>query len=364
MWNHSRSRPAGSVVLHPFAQQLSKLEWPAEQLSWLQLQRLLGVVPLLVERGLVTETTWKIAKPLADKYGRVSLEQLLEERRVLAGMNDSGVRCLCLKGVGLGWGVYPNADQRLRGDLDLLVPPNELPAARKCLAGIGYQPARRTRGGVPSCQESWVRRKDGLCWMIDLHWKLRNHPALRDRLSFEEQWADSIAMPKLHEGARRQSSVHAMLNASMHWFDVLFPSEHPLIWLLDKDLLWRSMSQDARTSLVSLAGERQLSGLLSESLRMSQFVFETPVPDRLITDLEAVGRDQRPTGLIRAGRNSVSAFFFSLQCEPDLNARLRRFGASLFPTSEHLMERFPEGSSLGLAGLHLRRWLRWIRSRE
>ena len=210
-------------------------------------------------------------------------------------------------------------------------------------------------------QESWIRQDDGSVRVIDLHWGLRNHPVLRGVLSFEEQWEESIELPGLAPGVRAQSVGHALLNACMHWFDDLYAHSHPLGWLLDKDLLWRCLDESTREALVRLAIERELAGLLAESLRITRRVFDTPVSEALLENLAEAGRGQRATRLVLASRHPLSAHWFALQCEPSHAARLRRFRLTLFPPAAHLRERFPEGSRLGLAGLYLRRWVRRAR---
>ena len=327
----------------------------AGQLRWLRANRLLGVVDLLVERGVVLPAVRNLAGPLIERHGLVPARQMAAESEVMGSLASGGVRALALKGLLLSHTVYPEPNQRLRVDLDVLVSPEELEPARKTLKEIGYRPMFSVPGGTPLEQEAWVRQTHGFGHMIDLHWRLRNHPCLRERFDFEPQWQESIALPSLAAGARGQGRVHALINASMHWFDSLYADDYPLVWLFDKDLLWRAMSDAERRQTEHMAGERGLAGLLAESLRQARGHFSTPVDDDTIERLAHAGQGRRPTRLLSVRHSRLRAHLFALRCEPGLRGKAWRLKESLFPPASHLRERFPDGSRFGVAGLWGRR---------
>ncbi len=326
----------------------------ADRLSWLAAHRLLGVVGLLGQRGLLGQAELALAEQVASK-GLVDEDTLAAESQVVDSIADAGVPALVLKGCLLGYLVYPRPEQRWRSDLDLLVSPSCIDDAREVLRATGYKPAWQTTGGTPSHQQTWIRPSGP---QIDLHWQLRNHPALRGVLDFEEQWDSAVALPGLGEGASGQCRVHALLNASMHWFDELLPQFRPLVWLLDKDLLWRSMTERERAQATELAAARGIAGLLAESLRLAAAVFDTPVDRAVLEQLQQTGRTQRATWLKTTNRHPVRNWLFALRCERGLKARLNRLRASLFPPPALMREKYPEGSRLGLVGLYLKRAMR------
>lgn len=123
--------------------------------------------------------------------------------------------------------IYADPAQRPRTDLDVLVPPARVEQARTALEALGYRPMYAVAGGSPLEQEAWIRSHDGRQSMVDLHWKLRNHPCLRERFDFDEQWACAVAVPGLGEGARGQAPEHALINACMHWFDSIHAERYP-----------------------------------------------------------------------------------------------------------------------------------------
>ena len=339
----------------PFTDLFQDIGDPARQVSWLAGHRLLGVSDLLLERGLIEPSMAAMIRPLANKRARVPAVQLAEEREVLNALMQAQVQALPLKGCLLGYRVYPEPDQRMRGDLDVLVATDRIAEARRVLTSIGYEPKWQVAGGTPSTQESWRRISDGISFHVDLHWDIRNHPALRGVLGFDEQWSAAVSMDSLGPGLKGQGNAHALINASMHWFDDLFLVERPLGWLLDKDLLWRAMSDNEREYAVTLAIERGVAGLLAESLEMTRIVFGTPVSDDVLVKLENAGRRQRATRLTRTDRHPIRKWLFTLKCEPGLQGKLVRIRESLLPSPEHMRERYPAGSRLGLPGLYWKR---------
>lgn len=333
---------------------------PAEQLRWLRLHRLIGVSELLTRRGMIPADVGGLARELARQRPSVGAAQLAEERRVFSGLVSSGIPALALKGVRFAWTIYEHPEQRPRTDIDVLVHSEAVAKARAALTALGYRPLNPVAGGTPIEQEAWIHESSGELGMVDLHWKLRNHPCLRNRLTFDEQWATAIALPDLCEGAYGQSAVHTLLNASMHWFDSIYAERNPLVWLLDKDLLWREMSVVERNTACELACERGLSGLLAESLRMARAAFDTPVEDDQIEELARASHGRTPTRLIAVRDRPTKAFLFALACENGYRNRTRRIWRWLFPPSEHMRKRFPDGSRLGLTGLYWRRVRRRI----
>ncbi len=350
-----------SLVIEVVATDLtgSRTANTAETIRWLRRNRLLGVSSLLVQRGRISDEVETLAGAVAQRHGRQTVGQLAEEARVFSALVEAGVATLALKGCRLAYSVYADPSQRLRVDIDLLVSPDCLSAAREVLKEIGYRPLYSTPGGTPIPQETWIRDAEPGRHMIDLHWKLRTHPCLRDRLNFEEQWQSRVALPGLAEGAYGQSAPHALLNASMHWFDNLYGKEYPLVWILDKDLLWRAMDDNERDLTLNLARDRGLAGLLAESLRLAHHHFGTPVEQETIAMLDAAGKGRRPTRLIALQRRRFRSWLFALRCEPGWRGRWHRLRESLLPPAAHLRERYPEGSRFGVLGL----WGRRVRER-
>jgi len=217
------------------------------------------------------------------------------------------------------------------------------------------------RGGRnPIPQESWLLGEGPDRRVVDLHWKVRSHPILRDRLSFEEQWQESIELPLVGDGVRGQYRVHALLNAVMHWFDRLYGEPRPIGWLLDMDLLRRALSESDQSRLQKLAIDRELSGLTASALGLAKGVFATPVQDFYLAELSAHGRAEKSSRLIELDGRRWRSVWFALSVEPGLRAKVSRLRASLFPPKAHMKQRYGVRSGFGLMLAYFERvWARF-----
>ncbi|MGY6555174.1 MAG: nucleotidyltransferase family protein [Wenzhouxiangella sp.] len=334
----------------------------AERLSWLGRHRLWPVADLLLERGLVSPQLAKLAGQLAAPQIQAMRQQTDEERRVVRALLAEGIDVLVLKGALLAQTVYPAPENRFRTDMDLFAEPGQVPKVERALTALGYQKPWAIQSPKELRQSLWERRVGRQSFLIDLHWDLRNHPALQDRFAFDEVMAQSQPLPGLGEGARGMGRVHALLNGSMHYFND-YADQRPSQGLLDKDLLWRAMSADEQEQCMDLACRRGLAGLLAESLARSRGLFATPVSDQQIERLRAAGRDQWATGMVRANEKRHSAYWFALRSEPGLRRKLVRIRSELFPAVRYMRGAYPGGSRFGLLGLYVRRILTKVSGR-
>ena len=326
----------------------------AERLSWLGRHRLWLVADLLLERELVSPQLATLAGQLAQPQAHAMRRQTREERRVLNALVAADLKVAVLKGALLAQTVYPLPESRFRMDMDLLAEPAQVPKVEQALHALGYRKPWAIQSPKELRQSLWERRVGQQSFLIDLHWDLRNHPALQERFSFDEVMAQSDPVPGLGEGARGMGRVHALLNASMHYFND-YADQRPSQGLLDKDLLWRAMSADEREQCMDLACRRGLAGLLAESLARSRALFATPVSDEQLETLRVAGRQQWATGMVRANEQRRSAYWFALRSEPGLRRKLSRARSGLFPPVQYMRQMYPEGSRLGVVGLYLRR---------
>jgi len=329
----------------------------AARLAWLARHRLWPVAGFLARRGDLPERLAVLAEPLAEPQRRQMRLQAEEERHVMTALASSGAPVLVLKGALLARTVYPTPESRFRTDLDLLVEEKDVPEIEERLQTLGYLRPEGAQSAMPLKQSQWSRRSGDQVFAIDLHWDLRNHPALQARFSFQELFEFRQPLPGLHDSAFGMGPAHALLNASMHFFND-YADERPQQWLLDKDLLWRSMRREAQDQALELACERGLAGLLAESLTQARAAFATPVNDSEIERLRQAGSSQWSTGLIQANRKRSSAYWFALRSEPGVARKLNRIRSGLLPPASYLRRIYPEGSRSGLVGLYFRRLLK------
>lgn len=328
----------------------------AERVAWLGRHRLWLVADLLADRQQLSPAVAAVASRLAVSHRRAMQRQVQEERHVLAALCGAGLRVIVLKGAALAHTVYPQPESRYRTDLDLLAEAGEVANVETVLKALGYRRPPGIQSPKELRQRQWERRQLRQSFLIDLHWDLRNHPALEGRFLFPELLEDAAPLPGLDERALGMGREHALLNASMHYFND-YADERPAQALLDKDLLWRAMSEDERERCMNLACQRGLAGLLAESLVQSRELFATPVVDAQIEHLKAAGRDQWATRMVHANEKRRTAYWFALRSEPNLRRKLNRIRFGLFPSADYMRQIYPEGSRFGLLGLYFRRIL-------
>lgn len=326
----------------------------AERLAWLGRHRLWPAADLLREREMISPALAAMARQLAQPQERAMQRQVAEERQVMSALAGAGITALVLKGALLAQTVYPRPTSRYRTDLDLLSDSEQIDGAEMALKELGYQRPMEVQSATPMRQSRWCRRDGEHSFSVDLHWDLRNHPALQGRLTFTDLLPDAEPLPGLAKGAFGMGRAHALLNASMHYFND-YADARPCQWLLDKDLLWRAMSAEERAACTQIACERGLAGLLAESLVRTREFFATPVSDAEIEALRKAGSPQWATGLVKANEARWSAYWFALRSEPGMRRKLVRIKSGLFPPAVYMHQIYPQGSRFGLLGLYLRR---------
>lgn len=139
------------------------------------------LVPLVAPRaaslGLDSELSAALGELQAAARQRV-LAQQLELVSLQAAFDAGGVPCLVFKGLPLAVQTTGSAHGRGAGDIDLLVPPAEVEAAHRVLAGLGW----RLRAEDQIAPGSWAWRHvlrntcaltyEGPGTNVDLHWRL------------------------------------------------------------------------------------------------------------------------------------------------------------------------------------------------
>ena len=140
--------------------------------DWLELLRLAEahrVLPMIFQAVYACSAA-KAADPVLLRRYRVYAMQMmvLQTRKtaeflpLLQKLKDAGVRALVVKGITCR-NLYPNPDHRLSSDEDILIPPEDFPAAHRCLTELGFA----TRDPEDRGYELSYTRPGGL--LLELH---------------------------------------------------------------------------------------------------------------------------------------------------------------------------------------------------
>jgi Uncharacterised nucleotidyltransferase len=116
------------------------------ELEWERLARLAdhhGVLPqvysALAQTGDASSVALSSLRPMYERSVHQALWLTRELLRIIECFDSHGIRSLPYKGPALAQVLYGNVTARQFADLDILVPPDDLPKVRACLAELGYE---------------------------------------------------------------------------------------------------------------------------------------------------------------------------------------------------------------------------------
>jgi hypothetical protein len=137
--------------------------------------------------------------------------------RVCAALRDAGVAVLPVKGVVLGETIYGNLALRPAADLDVLVKPGELPAARAALHALGYSHRAEPVFAElhhPYHDPQYFRRVDGGDVCLELHWAL--WAARYFHLGADALWERAVVARLCGVETRLLSPEDTLLHLAIH----------------------------------------------------------------------------------------------------------------------------------------------------
>lgn len=347
---------------------MAELDWtaaesPAEILQALDVHRLLPVAGLLAERGLLRADLVHVAERMAKRALEQAAWRGALETETCAALSEAGVETLVLKGALLARTVYPDPPRRLRTDLDVLVRAADFRAAGRELRALGFRRTHAEHSGLPITQETFVRRDSSLVEAVDLHWEITHRSPLKGRLPFEPLWARSEAVDGLPDGVRGLSHADALLHACGHYFGHFRGQFRPDAWLLDMDLLWRSMGEPAREEAAGLAREVGLASLLAAGLSRAADRFATQVDRDWLHGLAVAGSGERTARLLAHPKFGLGETIRNALDEPKRSEGLQLLYRTFVPKAAYMRIKYSGAPAWQLPWLYLRRVVDGIRGR-
>lgn len=256
-----------------------------------------------------------------------------ELRRVLAGVHDSGIRAVVVKGAHLAHAVYPRPELRVRSDSDLLIAASDEDAVERALRSLGYQRPVHVRGRVILGQFHMERHdRAGVTHALDIHWRVAA-PLLVERLLPAKAVIDSaIPLPALSAHAAAPALPHALALACLHlaahhW------REPDLLWLYDLRMIADGMGPAEANAFSGLAGAGRFQTLASRILGAARELFPSPSLDALIASLREDPRE--PALQLLSPRRAIDDLRLDLRYATAAE-RLRLIREHLFPDREYM----------------------------
>lgn len=240
------------------------------------------VVPLLAETlpaavGDAVPADW-LARARKRRHVTLSTNARLGEAllSILGGMDTAGVAAMPVKGLVIAEGLYGSLAARPCADLDVLVRPADLPAARDVLRGLGF--AQRAVPGYKALvhqfhDPAWGRGTGHEHVRVELHWALWADSA--HRLGTDGLWERSIAGSLMDVPIRTMSPEDTLLHLSIH----RTRSALRLRWVVDvAELVGRhgaGLDWPAYLERARVAGARTSSWVV---LTLARDLFDAAVP--------------------------------------------------------------------------------------
>lgn len=240
---------------------------------------------------------WQVLVDAVRRYGRYSLLLERSRRQAAAAFDQGNIPAIWLKGIALARTCYPEPHLRPMYDLDVLVRPGQMAAARQALLGVGFRSAQADFFELGGFTDQ-ARHHEGLVDRtgqvnLELHFRLLA-PTMRAPLEdaqmewFWEQTGElSQAGPSFRvlkpEASLLYLCAHAVLQHEEKALDLLH--------LLDLHLLvsqgaldWDLVMEQAAALGWTYAVEAALGRLPA--------LYGTRLPEGLLRDLQ----QQRPAG--------------------------------------------------------------------
>lgn len=237
--------------------------------------------PILYKKLSRLKIHWlpsSILQKLRNSYEKNTFHMLFlfgEMEEINQEFKNNGIGTLFLKGPLLAKDIYEDLSSRTCGDLDILIPFNELNNAEKILNKLGYEKDEY----IKSLLGDWKWRHHHFTYYhkekntkVEIHWRLNPAPSLEP--AFSELWS------RKRQYLLNETPIYYLGKEDLFYFLVSHGARHGwsrLRWLLDihyiirKDLNWSKIKP-----LLIICQSEKLAG---QSLILARHIFNTPIPD-------------------------------------------------------------------------------------
>lgn len=320
-------------------------------------------VRLLVDHGVapLIYATQALPELRRAAIQAAAVESLRAEdlRGVLSALATRGLDVVITKGTALAYDVYPAPELRPRGDVDLLVAPEQADATMEAFRAIGFR-EQLTSGDEHGLRQVTLSRADGhgVRHDYDLHWDVANTPVFASTLRFR----DVAKLPLPHLGPHAWGLAHpdALLLACIHRVAHHHDSER-LIWLVDIALLRDRMTGDEHRRFWCQAADARVVGVCRRSIELADAWLSRSPHDRAEDYLEpeALTRDEPSSAFLDRDLTYGEEMLLNFRALP-WRARAQRLWQLAFPPKAFVQQSFGTQNRLLLPWLYVRRGIRGV----
>jgi Uncharacterised nucleotidyltransferase len=307
----------------------------------------------------------RLREKLHNVAAQASILDLFDEqelRKVLIGLNDSGIRPLLLKGVPIAYTLYQSPTLRQRGDTDLLIREIDLAPVARILREFGYD-GPNIQAEKPASYEGLYSRKTlfGTEHYLDVHWKINNAQLFAKTFTFDELFAEAIEIPSLASCARGLSHTHALLLACMHLFahahapfyvngNPIYAGDH-LRWVYDIHLLCSALDSGRWSEFATLARTKSIAEFCVDGLNRAREAFNSQIPADTMNALQTAARDE-PASAQKLRGSAVTWFFANLRALPNLRQRIALIKQVTLPPPGSMIRKYQTNNPFALPFLY------------
>jgi hypothetical protein len=275
----------GDRALEAFHYWRDQLEWDKITPNW---QRLL---PLLHENL----TRMDVKDPLLDRIKGVrrfkwaqNLRTIALAKTVYAELSRAGIPALLLKGTSLIASGYAHRSIRPMDDIDILIPPEQMPAAIETLEKLDIRPrfippASLINRLVPERILSGWPFANSVNQEVDIHWNAMHLDRRLD--SDRDAWLNSRIVDFEGSQVRVMDPAYQFINICAH--GARDPDQGFIRWIADAVLVVRQSSELKWDEVVSVAGRHGLSAVMARTLDLLATLFDLSIDPKAIARLRA-----------------------------------------------------------------------------
>jgi hypothetical protein len=236
-----------------------------------------------------------------------SMVHLIETGKITALFEANGVKVLTLKGPVLSWQVHGDIAWRQAGDLDLLVPNEDVEAADRLLRERGYVRSIPNQSLNASETARFQRRCPHYRFfhtenqiMIELHWRLMSNPGFLP-LEFDEVYSGREIVPIGNVAFSTLSAVHLPLHLYCHG---AHHGWERLSWVYDMAVLQKTAIQNW-PDIMSVASRLGLERVVTLGAALCHRLLQAEIP-KAIRDVFCEN-DRQLASLIQASARFAGA---------------------------------------------------------
>jgi hypothetical protein len=287
-----------------------------------------------------------------------------ELRRVLARLDDFGLRPILLKGAPLAYTLYKSPALRPRGDTDLMIRESDAKMISRILCELGYAGEGIQTDRLASYQCQYKLGKAGTSHTLDVHWKINNAPRFAEAFTFDELEESAIVLSSLAPFARGLGYTHALAVACMHRFghahapfyvdgDAVYAGDY-LSWVYDIHLLSAQLEATQWAEFTDMAQSKCIAAFCLDGLNAAMEAFKTPIPAGVLSTLQTAAATESIDAK-RLRKSAVAWFIENFRSWPQTRQRIAWVREMAFPTPSYMMRRYRTGNWLALPFIYIHR---------